>query len=102
MKWRRWRVSKRSRTVAIMTMLLTLACTKGQPADPATAPPAASAVASTATSTGAAPATAAAPALPHIVFPDNYSLIVQVPAANDTRDRGLVYRDPLQAAARTT
>jgi len=90
-------VSERSRTVAIMTMLFTLACTKAQPADPATAFPAASAAASAATSTGAAPAaTTAAPSLPHIVFPDSYSLIVEVAADNDTREQGLMYRDRLQ------
>jgi uncharacterized membrane protein (UPF0127 family) len=74
-----------------MTMLFALACNKAQPADPATAPPAAS--------SQAAPAAAAAPALPNIVFPDNYSVLVEVAADDATREQGLMYRDRLQDGA---
>jgi uncharacterized membrane protein (UPF0127 family) len=74
-----------------MTMLLALGCTKTHPADPATAAPAAA--------TQAAPAAAESPALPHIVFPDNYRVLVEVAADDATREQGLMYRDRVQDGA---
>jgi uncharacterized membrane protein (UPF0127 family) len=74
----------------LLAVLLALACTKTQPADPATALPVAS------TQAASAPA---APALPHVVFPDNYSVLVEVAADDDTRQQGLMYRDRLQDGA---
>jgi hypothetical protein len=76
----------------LLTALLVMACTKAQPADPATTPPATSAQA-------ASPAATPAPALPHIVFPDNYRVLVEVAADDDTRQQGLMYRDRLQDGA---
>ncbi len=76
-----------------MTMLAALGCTKARQPDPATAPPTAP---TPSVRTWTAPAT---PALPHIVFPDNYSVVVEVAADDAAREQGLMYRDRLQDGA---
>lgn len=65
-------------------MLLAISCTKAQPA--ATAP--------AATQT---PVQAAATG-PRIIFPDHYTVRLEIAADDDTRQQGLMYRDRLPEA----
>jgi uncharacterized membrane protein (UPF0127 family) len=65
-------------------LLLALACT--QPAAPPPSAPATTTQAQTQSTSSATP---------HVIFPDGYSVAVEIASDDDTRTQGLMYRDRL-------